>query len=180
MFFFCFWVLGTHSFSIDPQWEAIGAAVIGASGSVIKDYNSHVSLPHSGRGLTSWTADMNQIHRSSIRDRLEQVAANSTGKLTLMTNTLATKVLLCKSAKDVVAYGVAVAPGAQLPIAQGFAGKQKLNETRIIAKREVIVSAGAFQSPQLASFFSFFIIPLTHDQSTAHGILFFSSRLFLY
>jgi choline dehydrogenase-like flavoprotein len=148
--------LGTHSLSIDPQWEAIGTAVIDASGPVIEDLNSHLPLPHFGRGLTSWTADTNRIHRSSIRDRLDQVAANSTHKLTLMTNTLATKVLLCKSAKDVVAYGVSVAPGAKLPIAQGFTGKQKLNETRIIAKREVIVSAGAFQSPQLASFSSLF------------------------
>jgi hypothetical protein len=73
-----------------------------------------------------------------------------------MTDTLATKILLCKSAKDVVAYGVSVAPGAKLPIAQGFTGKQKLKEKRIIAKREVIVSAGAFQSPQLASFSSLF------------------------
>ncbi|KAJ6570514.1 glucose-methanol-choline oxidoreductase-like protein [Mycena vulgaris] len=133
--------------STDPQWEAIATAVIDASGPVIEDLNSHLPLPHFGRGLTSRTTDT--IHRSSIRDRLDQVAANSTDKLTLMTNTLATKVLLCKSAKDVVAYGVSVAPGAKLPIAQGFTGKQKLNETRIIAKREVIVSAGAFQSPQL-------------------------------
>ncbi|KAJ7259830.1 hypothetical protein C8J57DRAFT_1135075 [Mycena rebaudengoi] len=135
--------------STDPQWEAIGTAVIDASGPVIEDVNSHLPLPHFGRGLTSWTADKNLIHRSSIRDRLDQVAANSTDKLTLMTNTLATKVLLCKSAKDVVAYGVSVAPGTKLPIAQGFTGKQKLNERRINAKREVIVSAGAFQSPQL-------------------------------
>ncbi|KAJ7814450.1 hypothetical protein B0H13DRAFT_1509195, partial [Mycena leptocephala] len=138
-------------------------AVIDASGPVIEDLNSHLPLPHFGRGLTSWTADTNRIHRSSIRDRLGQVAANSTHKLTLMTNTLATKVLLCKSAKDVVAYGVSVAPGAKLPIAQGFTGKQKLNETRIIAKREVMVSAGAFQSPQLASFSSLF-------QNTLSGI----------
>ncbi|KAJ7270565.1 hypothetical protein C8J57DRAFT_1322068 [Mycena rebaudengoi] len=135
--------------STDPQWEAIGTAVIDASGPVIKDPKSHLPLPHFGRGITSLTADKNQIHRSSIRDRLDQVTANPTDKLTLMTNTLATKVLLCKSAKDVVAYGVSVAPGAKLPIAQGFTGRQKLNETRIIAKREVIVSAGAFQSPQL-------------------------------
>ncbi|KAF7358547.1 Choline dehydrogenase [Mycena venus] len=117
---------------------AIGTAVIEASGPVIEDVNSHLPLPHFGRGLTSWTADTNLIHRSSIRDRLDQVAANSTDKLTLMTNTLTTKVLLCKSAKDVVAYGVSVAPGEKLPIAQGFTGKQKLNETRIIANREVI------------------------------------------
>ncbi|KAJ7923610.1 hypothetical protein B0H13DRAFT_1864753 [Mycena leptocephala] len=137
--------------STDPQWEAIGTAVIGASGPVINDVNSHVPLPHFGRGLRSWTADTNRIHRSSIRDRLDQVAANSTAKLTLMTNTLATKVLLCKSAKDVVAYGISVAPGAQLPIAQGFTGKQKLNETRIIANREVILS-GIGDSTQLTQF----------------------------
>ncbi|KAJ7890970.1 GMC oxidoreductase-domain-containing protein, partial [Mycena olivaceomarginata] len=125
-------------------------AVIDVSGPVIEDVNSHHPLPHFGRGLTSWTADTN-FRRSSIRDRLGQVAANS-DKLTIMTNTLATKVLLCKSAKDVVAYGVSVALGAKLPIAQGFTGKQKLNETRIIARREVIVSAGVFQSPQLVSF----------------------------
>jgi hypothetical protein len=72
-----------------------------------------------------------------------------------MTDTLATKLLLCKSKKDVVAYGVSVAPGAKLPIAEGFAGKKKLNEMSIAAKREVIVSAGAFQSPQLVSFLPF-------------------------
>ncbi|KAJ7280597.1 oxidoreductase [Mycena rebaudengoi] len=137
--------------STDPQWEAIGTAVIDASGPVVEDANSHLPLPHFGRSHTSWTADNNLIHRSSIRDRLDQVAANPTDKLTLMTNTLATKVLLCKTAKDVIAYGVSVAPGAKLPIAQGFTGKQKLKEKRIIAKREVIVSAGAFQSPQLLS-----------------------------
>lgn len=93
--------------------------------------------------------------RSSIHDRLVQVAANTTDKLTIMTDTLATKVLLCKSGKEVVAYGVSVAPGAKLPIAEGFTGKQKLNEMSIVAKREVIVSAGVFQSPQLASFFPF-------------------------
>ncbi|KAJ7280596.1 hypothetical protein C8J57DRAFT_1464109 [Mycena rebaudengoi] len=137
--------------STDPQWKAIGTTVIGASGPVIEDPNSHHPLPHFSRSLTSWTADNNLIHRSSIRDRLDQVAANSADKLTLMTDTLATKILLCKSAKDVVAYGVSVAPGAKLPIAQGFTGKQKLKEKRIIAKREVILS-GIGDSAQLAQF----------------------------
>jgi hypothetical protein len=87
-----------------------------------------------------------------------------------MTDTLVTKVLLCKSRKDVVAYGVSVAPGVKLPVAEGFTGKQKLNEMSIAAKREVIVSAGAFQSPQLASFSS---LPdsVTCSLVPAHGIL---------
>ncbi|KAJ7710989.1 hypothetical protein B0H14DRAFT_2646052 [Mycena olivaceomarginata] len=138
--------------STDPQWEAVGTAVINASGPVIEDINSHLPLPHFGRGLSSSTSDTTG-HRSSIRDRLDVVAANSTDKLTIMTNTLATKVLLCRSGGDVVAYGLSVAPGAKLPIAQGSSGKQDLNETRIVAKREVIISAGVFQSPQLLMVF---------------------------
>jgi hypothetical protein len=95
-----------------------------------------------------------------------------------MTNTLATKVLLCRSGRDVVAYGLSVAPGAKLPIAQGFVGKQDLNETRIVAKREVIISAGVFQSPQLVSSSCprnnvHFAYP-----SVAHGILRSCSRIF--
>jgi choline dehydrogenase-like flavoprotein len=146
--FFC--GLTTHYIFTDPQWEAVGTAVINASGPVIEDINSHLPLPHFGRGLSSSTSDTTG-HRSSIRDRLDVVAANSTDKLTIMTNTLATKVLLCRSGGDVVAYGLSVAPGAKLPIAQGSSGKQDLNETRIVAKREVIISAGVFQSPQLVS-----------------------------
>ena len=68
-----------------------------------------------------------------------------------MTNTLAAKVLLCKSGKDVVAYGISVAPGAKLPIAEGFAGKQDLKLINIVARKEVIISTGVFQSPQLVS-----------------------------
>ncbi|KAJ7260534.1 hypothetical protein C8J57DRAFT_1337467 [Mycena rebaudengoi] len=136
--------------STDPQYEAIGTAIINAAGPVIEDINSHLPIPHFGRGLTTATIDLTG-QRSSIHDRLVQVAANSANKLTIMTDTLATKVLLCKSRKDVVAYGVSVAPGAKLPIAEGFAGKKKLNEMSIAAKREVIISAGAFQSPQLLS-----------------------------
>ncbi|KAJ7903220.1 hypothetical protein B0H13DRAFT_1717346 [Mycena leptocephala] len=134
--------------SADPQYEAIGAAIINAAGPVIEDINSHLPIPHFGRGLSTATTNSTG-QRSSIHDRLVQVAANFTDKLTIMTDTLATKVLLCKSRKDVVAYGVSVAPRVKLPVAEGFTGKQKLNEMSIAAKREVIVSAGAFQSPQL-------------------------------
>ncbi|KAJ7833301.1 hypothetical protein B0H13DRAFT_2428526 [Mycena leptocephala] len=116
--------------STDPQWEAIGTAIIGASGPVTEDMNSHFPLPYFGRGLSSSTIDSNG-RRSSIRYRLDQVAANFSDKFTIMTNTLATKVLLCKSAKDIVAYGVSVAPGAKLPIAGGFTGKHKLNELMV-------------------------------------------------
>ncbi|KAJ6536188.1 GMC oxidoreductase-domain-containing protein, partial [Mycena capillaripes] len=135
---------------LDPQYEAIGTAISNAAGPVIKDTNYHFPIPHFGRGLSTATTNSTG-QRSSIHDRLVQVAANFTDKLTIMTDTLATKVLLCKSGNGVVAYGVSAAPGTKLPIAEGFTGKQKLNEMSIAAKREVIVSAGAFQSPQLLS-----------------------------
>jgi choline dehydrogenase-like flavoprotein len=94
------------------------------------------------------------------------VVESTTDKLAIMTNTLATKVLLCQSGKDVTAYGVSIAPGAKLPIAQGFTGKQKLNVTNVVARREVIVSAGAFQSPQLVSYlFLKSTYPLTNEYS---------------
>ncbi|KAF7346957.1 Choline dehydrogenase [Mycena venus] len=145
--------LASENFSsADPQYEAIGTAIINTAGPVIEDINSHLPIPHFGRGLTTATIDLTG-QRSSVHDRLVQVAANSTDKLTIMTDTLATKVLLCKSRNDVVAYGVSVAPGAKLPIAEGFTGKQKLNEMSITAKREVILMlSGIGDSAQLNKF----------------------------
>ncbi|KAK7052487.1 choline dehydrogenase [Favolaschia claudopus] len=134
--------------SADPEWSALGSAIIPASGPLIPDINSHLPIPSFGRGLSTSTIDL-AGNRSSVHDRLVQVAASHPDKLKLMTDTLATKVLLCKAHNNVVAYGLSVAPGAKLPIAGGFTGKHNLKETQIFAKREVIVSAGAFQSPQL-------------------------------
>jgi choline dehydrogenase len=167
----------THLFinvtsSLDPQWEAIGNVVIDGSGPVIDDINTHLPIPHFCRGLSSDTIDENG-NRSSVRNRLVDVAGNTTDKLVIMTNTLATKVLLCKSGKDVAAYGVSIAPGAKLPIAQGFTGKQKLNVTNVVARREVIVSAGAFQSPQLASYSFHKSIHSLTNESKADGTLSF-------
>ncbi|KAK6977663.1 choline dehydrogenase [Favolaschia claudopus] len=132
--------------STDPQWQAIGDAIIHEAGPLRGDINSRVPLPHFAHSLQLWTGDTD-FTRSSIRDRLTHVPKS---KLTIMTNTLATRVLLCESSgKKVTAYGVAVAAGAKLPVAQGFAGKQRLDEREIVARREVIVSGGAFQTPQL-------------------------------
>ncbi|KAK6996807.1 choline dehydrogenase [Favolaschia claudopus] len=144
-------IRGPVNFSSDqPQWQAFGAAFIDEAGPLIEDINNGAPIPPLARGINQWTG-LPDFTRSSIRDRVTELAANSPDRLTLMTNTLATKVLLCRSGKEAVAYGVAVTPGAKLPIAQGFPGKQDLKETRIIAKKEVIVSGGAFQTPQLLS-----------------------------
>ncbi|KAK7020059.1 choline dehydrogenase [Favolaschia claudopus] len=140
--------------STDPKWTALATSIIAASGPpTIPDPNTHVPLPPSGRVLELLTGDENHL-RASIRDKLTPSPKN----LTIMTHALATKVLLCnddtKKGKGgkVTAYGLAVAPGAKLPVAQGFNGKlQKLDEKNVIARREVIVAGGAFQTPQLVS-----------------------------
>ncbi|KAK7024741.1 choline dehydrogenase [Favolaschia claudopus] len=134
--------------SPDPAWQAIGDAVINASGpTTVEDINSHLPLPRAAHILRSTTGDDKNI-RSSIRDKLVQVAAD-TDKLRIMTNTLATKVLLCEAGEEVVAYGVSVAAGAKLPVSHGFTGKKYLTEKHIVAKREVIISAGVFETPHL-------------------------------
>jgi hypothetical protein len=106
-------------------------------------------------------------NRSSIRDRLVAVAGfdpsvelalgshSNTSNLTLMMNTLATKVLLCKSGSSsktqVKAYGISIAPGGKLAIAKGYKEGVPLKEKTVIARREVIVSAGLYESPHLVS-----------------------------
>lgn len=67
----------------------------------------------------------------------------------LLTDSLVTKILLCDDGDGPVAYGVEVAEGAALPIASNFNGKADLDTRQIIAKQEVILSAGVFQSPQI-------------------------------
>jgi choline dehydrogenase len=80
------------------------------------------------------------------------VRESSAGRLQFSLDTLATKVLMCQAGDgSPKAYGITIAPGASLPIASTFKGKAELNLKNVTVKREVIVSAGAFQSPQLVS-----------------------------
>ena len=115
------------------------------------DLNSLAGDDAVGVTMPSFTIAPNHT-RSSIRDRLVDVEGTtaSGGRLSLQLDTLATKVLTCTQEDgSLKAYGVEIAPDATLPVASNFRGKQDL-ETRVVtAKREIIVSAGAFQSPQL-------------------------------
>ncbi|KAK7002429.1 choline dehydrogenase [Favolaschia claudopus] len=136
--------------STDPQWQAFGTAWINEAGPLVEDISRSEPLPPRGRGLRQWTGEPD-FTRVGVRDKLAEVAARYPERLTIMTDTLATRVLLCggKERRGTKAYGVAVAQGAKLPVAQGFKGKEDLQEKRIVAKREVIVAGGAFQTPQL-------------------------------
>lgn len=97
-----------------------------------------------GVSLSSNTAnELNE--RATVRSRIE----GSSVKVLL--DTLVTKILLCNDGNGPEAYGIQIAEGAALPIATNFKGKKTLKTRDIIAKKEVILSAGVFQSPQLVS-----------------------------
>lgn len=155
--------------SPDPQFNDI-INTIAASGPALNDTNSAANVESIGVGNPSYTIDGNH-NRSSVRDRIIQVQQSSGGKLTFSPDTLATKVALCDPGAGgaPTAYGVEIAVGAALPVANNFYGKTQLKTTIVTARHEVIVSAGVFQSPQLVCFCSFLGISLICFPP-AHGI----------
>ncbi|KAF8069145.1 alcohol oxidase [Lyophyllum atratum] len=140
-------VILTNPLSLDPQLAALVAS-LPLAGLPILDLNSIAEDGSSGVTSPSATVDKNHI-RSSVHERLRDVQNSSSGRLRMSLDTLATKLLLCNSDQGISAYGVQIAPGAALPVANNFAGKITLNLQNITARHEVIVSAGTFQSPQL-------------------------------
>lgn len=104
-----------------------------------------------GFSFGSATTDENH-NRSSVREFLLQTQDASDGRLSFALDTLATKILLCEDDDGKPsAYGVQVAPGAALAVASNYNGKGELKTKDVTARKEVIVSAGVFQSPQLVS-----------------------------
>ncbi|KAF5378861.1 hypothetical protein D9615_006948 [Tricholomella constricta] len=132
---------------LDPQLAAIVSS-IPLAGLPILDLNSIAEDGSAGVTSPSATVDENHI-RSSVHERLQSVQKAIPKGLHLSLDTLAVKLLLCDSPQGVSAYGVQMAPGAALPVASNFAGKQILDVQNVTARHEVIVSAGTFQSPQL-------------------------------
>ncbi|KAF8748950.1 Aryl-alcohol oxidase [Rhizoctonia solani] len=122
----CFHLREIYRLQQQPErWERGGAAVIS-------------------------TRDGNH-NRSSVRDHLVNTRTKLPQKLSFATDTLATKILTCAdSTGKARAYGVQAAAGQYLlPVSRQFKGKQTLATKQYTAKYEVVVSAGAFQTPQL-------------------------------
>lgn len=149
------------------------------SGPSIPDLNSRASAQAVGPSIGSFTAD-EVYNRSSIHERLVQVRNSSSGKLQFSLDTLATKVLLCSNTNTSDtpgssvprAYGVEIAAGAALAVASNFEGKRHLQTQTVLARREIIVAAGVFQSPQIVCPSSY--LPLDDDLIVtfiAHGNL---------
>ncbi|KAJ6546837.1 hypothetical protein B0H19DRAFT_1162707 [Mycena capillaripes] len=135
---------------VDPQLLTIFGSLTASPNPPIVDLNSLASDASVGINTPSFTIDENHV-RSSVYNRLTAVEP-STSNLNITLNTLATRVLLCQGSDGLpTAYGVEIAPGAALPVAGNFAGKQDLVVRNVMARHEVIVSAGVFQSPQLLS-----------------------------
>ncbi|KAJ7042065.1 GMC oxidoreductase [Mycena alexandri] len=115
----------------------------------ILDLNSLASDGSIGLNTPSFTVDESHI-RSSVYNRLTAVANSKSSKLNITLGTLVTRVLLCQSNNTLpTAYGVEIAPGAALAVAGNFVGKQNLTVRNVMARHEVIISGGVFQSPQL-------------------------------
>ncbi|KAG6899844.1 hypothetical protein C0995_004808, partial [Termitomyces sp. Mi166 len=145
-------VFAANPLFLDPQIAALTTAQWDplVAGPPIPDLNTRLADSAFGVAPISFTTDEQHI-RSSVRGRLAAVQQSNPGKLFLSLDTIATKILLCNSGSNVTAYGVQIAPGAALPVAANFNGKvQNLNLTNVTARHEVIISAGVFQSPQLA------------------------------
>lgn len=154
----------------EPDLQLIDiVASLTLAGPPILDPNSRASVEAVGVSNVVFTID--EVHnRSSVYNRLTDVQSEATlsGSLQFLLDTLATKVLLCNESNStsngttaVRAYGVQVVEGAGLPVASNFhrAGEtQELQTRNITARREVIISAGTFQSPQLVcSLFCIFV-----------------------
>ncbi|KAJ6620004.1 hypothetical protein B0H10DRAFT_1114433 [Mycena sp. CBHHK59/15] len=123
---------------------------LATSAPVIDDINSAANDATVGVGMPSYTIDEHH-NRSSVHGRLVHVHKTSRGKLHFAFDTLVTKIALCDpgNGQSPSAYGVEIAPGAALPVASNFDGKKQLQTKLVTARHEVIIGAGAFQSPQL-------------------------------
>lgn len=119
-----------------------------ASGEPITDFNDLSADNAVGVGAPVFTKTGDN-RRSSVRDWLVALES-STSRLTFQLDSLVTKVLTCTDDKgNIKAYGVEYAEGATVPVSPKFTGKQDLETITVTAKREIIVAAGAYQSPQL-------------------------------
>lgn len=116
------------------------------------DINSRDANYVSGGGPISITKKPDHT-RSTVRDHLASTIASHPTKLNFLGNSMVTKILTCsKSNGGLRAYGIEYTPGAALlPGAGLFKGKARtaLAKKQFTAKYEVIISTGAYQTPQL-------------------------------
>ncbi|KAG8714560.1 hypothetical protein FRC09_017494 [Ceratobasidium sp. 395] len=141
---------------LSPKWldlqfiDLLTNIVTAVSPVGFTDYNNNLSDGVEGGAAIIITKDLAH-NRSSVRNHLLDTRKSLPDRLQFATDTLATKVLTCAdSSGKPRAYGVEAASGnALLPVAKRFTGKRSLERKQYLAKYEVVVSAGTFQTPQL-------------------------------
>ena len=125
------------------------------SAALKEDINHMDSVKHRPEGLYLTPVATNGGKRASVRDRIREVQKACPNQLVVKTNVLVTKVLLEKTTtskgEQSKAIGVECREGAHLyrahPDPKIYDPLPSTKQFR--AKREVIISAGAFNTPQL-------------------------------
>ena len=123
------------------------------SAALKKDINHMDSIKRRPEGLYLTPLATNGGRRASVRDRIREVQKNCPSQLNVRTNVLVTKILLKKvmtsKGEESKAIGVECREGAHLYRADPKTSPAAPAPKEFRAKREVILSAGAFNTPQL-------------------------------
>ena len=118
-----------------------------------EDINHMHSIKYRPEGLYLTPLATNGGKRASVRDRIREVQKNCPNQLIVKTNVLVTEILLEKvstsKGEQTKAIGVECREGAHLYRADPTAATTMPALKEFRAKREVILSAGAFNTPQL-------------------------------
>ena len=123
------------------------------SAALREDVNHMRSIKHRPEGLYITPLATNGGKRAGVRDRIRDVQRRCPNQLVVRTNVLVTKILLEKTmtphGEQSRAIGVECREGVHLYRADPRAGSDMPPLQEFRAKREVILSAGAFNTPQL-------------------------------
>src|SRR5205085_5269359 len=111
------------------------------------------SITRRPEGLYISPLATNGGRRAGVRDRIREVQKNCPNQFVVKTNVLVTKILLEKLSSSVAnqfkAIGVEYREGAHLNRVAPKTGPTTSTLKEFRATREVILSAGAFNTPQL-------------------------------
>ena len=123
------------------------------SAALKEDINHMDSIKHRPEGLYLTPLATNGGRRASVRDRIREVKKNCPNQLVVKTNVLVTRIVLEKvsssKGEQSKAIGVECLEGAHLYRADPKAAAGTPSAKQFRAKREVIISGGAFNTPQL-------------------------------